>query len=236
MDGTRRQSGQPPFVRPVEYTPSSMPMTTYTNEPHGFGFTYDDERFACVDDPSDPRLAAAWSSRIRNEIAASVLFTLAGCSADEVANGSAYSILVTTDSPDPGLHRLGAWDWDDVMLTEAADFLEKTGGDYADAYHLYWRGFPILQLTARPGPETPPPRILEEIGKLYTPQQTFSSLVVWPSENREELGPIARELWDGFFLVPLEREGRARTGHTLVRHLRVSSTHDGLAVETLSSS
>jgi hypothetical protein len=204
-----------------------MAINTYANEAHGFGFTYDNARFTCVDDPSDPRRAAAWSSRIDNEVAASVLFTLAGCTAEEVAAGTAYSMLVTTDSVAPGTQLLGGWDWDEVMLDAAESFLEKTNASYVNAYQLYWRGFPIVQFTARPGPETPSPHLLEEIGMLYTPQQTFTSLVVWPTDDREDLAPLARELWDGFFLVPLEREGRVRTGHKLVKRFEISRRATG---------
>jgi hypothetical protein len=207
-----------------------MTIITYTDEPHGFGLTYDDARLACVDDPSDPRLAAAWSQRIGHEIAASVLLTAPGCTADEIASGSAFSVLITTDNPASGSHPPGIWDWDEVTTQEAPRFLEKTNAAYIDAYHLHWRGFPILQLTARPRPESPAPRILEELGVLYTPQQTFTSLVVWPSEDTQELGPTMRELWDGFFLVPLEREGRVRTGHKLVNRFRVYLTDERFLV------
>ena len=191
-----------------------MSVMTYTNEPHGFGLTYDDARLVCIDDPSDPRLAAARSQRIGHEIAA----------------GSAFPVLITTDSPALGSHPPGIWDWDEVTTQEAPRFLEETNAAYVDAYHLHWRGFPILQLTARPRPAYPAPRILEELGVLYTPQQTFTSLVVWPSEGTQELGPTARELWDGFFLVPLEREGRSRTGHKLVNRFRVYLTEERFLV------
>jgi hypothetical protein len=156
-----------------------------------------------------------------------VLFTLPGCTAEEIAVGAAYSMLVTTDGVTPGPELLGGWDWDDVMLDAAESFLEETSAAYLDAYQIYWRGFPIVQFPARPGPEIPPPHILEEIGMLYTPQQTFSSLVVWPTDDCSELGPKARELWDGFFLMPLEREGKVRTGHKLVKHLEISLTEKG---------
>jgi len=200
-----------------------MTLTRYANEPHGFGFIYDDARFACIDDPGDLRRAAVWSSRIGNEVPASVLFTLTGSTAAEIARGAAYSMLVTTDSAAPDARLLGGRDWDDVMPDAAADFLRETSAAYVDAYQIYWRGFPMLQLTARPGPEVPSPHVLEEIGMLYTPRQTFTSLVVWPSDDREELGPAARELWDGFLLAPLEREGRVRTGHRLVGHRHIAA-------------
>ena len=38
-----------------------MAIATYVSEAHGFGVTYDDARFACIDNPEDPRLAAARS-------------------------------------------------------------------------------------------------------------------------------------------------------------------------------
>lgn len=214
--------------RPSSTLPA-MTLTTYTNEAHGFGFgfVYDDARFACIDDPRDPRRAAVWSSRISCAIAASVLFTPAGSTEAEIASGATYSLLVTTDNAAPRDRPLGGWDWDDVMPAAAASFLRVTSAAHVDAYQMYWRGFPILQLTARPGPEVPSPHILEEIGMLYTPQQTFTALVVWPSDDRTQLGPVARELWDGFFLVPLEREGKVRTGHKHVRRLALSLTEEG---------
>jgi hypothetical protein len=203
-----------------------MTLITYANEPHGFGFIYDDSRFACVDDPDDPRRAAAWSSRIGNEIAASVLLTLAGSTAADIAAGAAYSILVTTDSIASSTHQLGGWNWDEVRADAAVDFLLETGAAYADVYQMHWRGFPILQLTARPGPEVSSPHVLEEIGMLYTPLQTFTSLVVWPTDDREALRSTAREIWDGFFLLPLEREGRVRTGHKPGRSFTISLERD----------
>jgi hypothetical protein len=177
-----------------------MTITTYTNEPHGFGVTYDDARLACVDDPLDPRRAAAWSHRIHSEIAAS-------CP-----------------------HLLSSWDWDAATLREAPGFLEETGAAFVDVTHMYWRGFPIVQLIAWPNPEAPAPRLIEELGLLYTPQQTFNSLVVWPTDDIEALGPTARELWEGFFLAPLEREGRVRTGHKLVNHFHIYLTDEDFLV------
>jgi hypothetical protein len=207
-----------------------MAITTYASEPHGFGVTYDDARLACIDDPRDPRLAAAWSHRIHSEIAASALLTAAGSTAEEIAAGTAFSVLITTDSAASGPHLLSSWDWDAVTLEEAARFLEDTCAACVDVTHMYWRGFPIVQITARPSPEAPAPRIIEELGLLYTPQQTFSSLVVWPTDDTEALRPTARELWEGFFLVPLEREGRVRTGHKLVKHFRAYLTDEDFLV------
>jgi hypothetical protein len=199
---------------------------TYTNEPHGFGVTYDDARLTCVAEPGDPRLAAAWSSRIGNEIAAAVLFTVPGTTADEIAAGRALVVLITTDADASGPQRLGGWDWDAVTQREAPRFLATTGAACVDVAHVYWRGFPVLQLVARANPEVPAPRILEELGLLYTPKQTFSALVVWPTDDPDTWVPTAREVMDGFFLMPLEREGRVRTGHQHVRQLRITPTDE----------
>jgi len=209
-----------------------MAIVTYTNEPGGFGVTYDDELLTCVDDPGDPRLAAAWSSRIRNEIAVAVLFTVPGSTADEIAAGSAPSVFITTDDTAPGPHGLGAWDWEAVTQREALKFLDRTGAAWLDADQVYWRGFPVLQLVAVTRTETPPPHSLEELGLLFTPSQTFTSLVVIPRDDFEAWARRAQEVMDGFFLVPLEREGRLRIGHQHVRRLRITPTdeRDGAAV------
>ena len=95
-----------------------MAITTYTNEPYGFGVTYDDARLACVDDPRDPRLPAAWSHRIHSEIAASALLTAAG---------AAFSVPITTDSAASGPHLLSSLDWDAVTLQETSGFLVFVG-------------------------------------------------------------------------------------------------------------
>jgi hypothetical protein len=87
-------------------------------------------------------------------------------------------VLITTDRAVADPHLLGGWDWDAATLQHAPRFLEETQAAYLDAYHLSWRGFPLLQLTARPNFDAPAPRIMEELGMLYTPQRTFSSLVV----------------------------------------------------------
>ncbi len=207
-----------------------MTITTYANEPHGFGLTYDDTRLACIDDPSDPRLAAAWSHRIHNEIAASALVTAPGSSAEDIAAGRTFSVLITTDSAASGPHLMSDWDWDATTLKDAPTFLEETGAACLDTIHMHWRGFPIVQLTARLSPESCAPCIIEELGLLYTPQQTFTSLVVWPTDDTHELQATARELWDGFFLVPLEREGRVRTGHKLVNSFRIYLTDEDFLV------
>lgn len=209
-----------------------MATRTYTNAPHGFGVTYDDARLTCVADSGDPRLAAAWSSRIGNHVAAAVLFAVPGTTADEIAAGTALAVLITTDAAASGPHLLGGWDWDAVTQREAPRFLATTGAACVDVAHVYWRGFPVLQLVARPNPEAPAPRLVEELGLLFTPEQTFSALVVWPTDDPDAWVPTAQEVMDGFFLMPLEREGRARTGHQHVRQLRITPAdeRDGAAV------
>jgi hypothetical protein len=54
--------------------------------------------------------------------------------------------------------------------------------------------------------------------------------VVWPPDDTEALGPTARELWDGFFLAPPEREGRVRTGHKVVKQFRIYPTDEDFLV------
>lgn len=54
---------------------------------------------------------------------------------------------------------------------------------------------------------------------LYTPEQTFGALLVLPQEHIEEWVDGSQEVMDGFFLVPAERQGRARTRHQYVRWL-----------------
>jgi hypothetical protein len=64
---------------------------------------------------------------------------------------------------------------------------------------------------------------------LYTPAQTFSSLLVIPHGDEHPWIPRLQEVMDGFFLLPIEREGRVRTGHQQVRslHLTASDLGDG---------
>ena len=98
-----------------------------------------------------------------------------------------------------------------------------------EATAVYWRGFPVLQLSAVPVPdeEAPPTQLaaapIEVLGALHTPAQTFTSLLVMPLTDVEEWGERFQALMDGFYLVPIEREGRVRTGHQFVRSLHVDA-------------
>ena len=210
-----------------------MAITTYSSEPHGFGLTYDDARLACIDDPDDPRLGAAWWSRITNPVAAAVLFTTPGAAAAEIAVGSALSVLFTTDDLAANPRGLGDWDWDAATERESLRYLEQTGAPGLSVDHMYWRGFPMMQLVARPLPEAHVPYKLEELGVLYTPQRTFMTHMVMPEEGLDECQSRAQELMVGFSLLPLEREGAVRTGHKHVRHLGVTPTaeRDGVTYD-----
>jgi hypothetical protein len=210
-----------------------MAITTYSGEPHGFGLTYDDARLDCVDDSGDPRLAAAWWSRITNPVAAAVLFTTPGAAAAEIAAGSALSVLFTTDDLAADPRGLGDWDWDAATERESLRYLEQTGAPGLCVDHFYWRGFPIVQLVARPLPEAGARYRREQLGMLYTPQRTFMTHMVMPEEGLDECQPRAQELMDGFFLLPLEREGVQRTGHKHVRRLGVAPTaeRDGVTYD-----
>jgi hypothetical protein len=59
---------------------------------------------------------------------------------------------------------------------------------------------------------------------LYTPVQTFSSLLVVPRGEEDPWIVRMQEVMDGFFLLPIEREGHSRTGHQHVRSLRLSAS------------
>ena len=61
------------------------------------------------------------------------------------------------------------------------------------------------------------------LGMLYTPAQTFSSLLVVPRGMEDPWVQTFQEVMDGFFLMPIEREGYARTGHQHVRSLHVTA-------------
>jgi hypothetical protein len=227
----KRREPRVPFIGPSHpwTTLPAVAITSYINELHGFGVHYYDERLVCVDDPADPRLAAAWSSHSGGKIAASVLLTLHGPTAEEIAAGSTTSVLITTDGTASDPQRLGDWDWESETLEVAPPFMDDSKATCVDVSHLYWRGFPVLQLAAEPNPGSPAPRTLKELGLLYTPQQTLSTLVAWPTDDPEAM-PTAGGLWEGFFLLPSEREGRVRTGLRLVQQLRISLTDEGLLV------
>jgi hypothetical protein len=89
---------------------------------------------------------------------------------------------------------------------------------------VYWRGFPVLQLAMVAPPGGDPAAPLQLLGMLYTPEQTLSSLLVIPRGEEHTWIPRLQEVMDGFFLLPIEREGRVRTGHQQVRSLRLTAS------------
>ncbi len=205
-----------------------MANVTYITR-HGFGVTYDDALLTHVDDPADPRLQSAWRTHLPAVAAASVLFAPRDASAADIAGGLVPTQLVTTDDEPVEPRTLAAWDWDDEARRLGALFLERTGMPSLEATAVYWRGFPVLQLSAVPAPdeEAPPTQRpaapIEVLGVLFTPVQTFTSLLVMPLTAVEEWGERFQALMDGFYLDPIEREGRVRTGHQLVRSLHVDA-------------
>lgn len=206
-----------------------MAIVTYTSTKHGFGVTYDDALLTHVDDPADPRLVAAWRAHLPADVAGSALFAPRTASVADIAAGRAPSQLITTDDRPTAARRLAAWDWDDETHLLASRFLDLTGMGSLEATGVYWRGFPVLQLSAVPVPdeEAPPTQLpaapIEVLGMLLTPAQTFTSLLVMPFAAVEEWGDRFQALMDGFYLVPIEREGRVRTGHQPVRSLHVDA-------------
>jgi hypothetical protein len=201
-----------------------MAMVTYTNPDAGFGVTYDDALLTHTDDPADLRLRAAWSMRIPRQIAASVLFTTPDASFQSIARGLAPSLLLTSDGErlEPGV--LGRWDWDEVTRREGSAFVQRTGAEEIETTAVYWRGFPVLQLAMVAPPGGDPAAPLQLLGMLYTPEQTLSSLLVIPRGEEHTWIPRLQEVMDGFFLLPIEREGRVRTGHQQVRSLRLTAS------------
>jgi hypothetical protein len=190
-----------------------MSIVTYTDPAAGFGVTYDDALITHTDDTADPRLRAAWSARIPTRIAAAVLFTTHDATIETIARGLAPSLLLTTDATPPRPGMLGAWDWDEVASVAARGFLAATGALALEAAGLYWRGFPVLQLTTVPPADAEPPAPVECLSLLHTPAQTFAIELVVPVHDLDEWSGPLQEVADGFFLMPIEREGRARTGH-----------------------
>ena len=201
-----------------------MAIVTYTNPGSGFGVTYDDEQITQTDDPADLRLRAAWSVRIPTKITAGVLFTTHDASIEGVAGGLTPSLLLTTDDErsQPGV--LAKWDWDDVTRREASAFMQRTGAEEIETTAVYWRGFPVVQLAMVAPPGSDPAAPLQLLGMLYTPEQTFSSLLVIPRREEHPWVERLQEVMDGFFLVPIEREGRVRTGHQQVRSLHLTAS------------
>jgi hypothetical protein len=199
-----------------------MAMVTYSNAHLGFGATYDDAEIARAESALDPRYAAAWSDRFTTRIAGGVLFCPSTATAEKIGSGAAPSLLVTTDKSPLPAGVLANWDWDVVTRREAAPFMTLTGAAAIETTAVYWRGFPVLQLAAVEPPETNPGMPLQMLGMLYTPAQTFSSLLVVPRGLETPWIERFQSIMDGFFLMPIEREGYARTGHQHVRSLHVS--------------
>jgi hypothetical protein len=199
-----------------------MSIVTYTNTSLGFGVTYDDAETARAEGPSDRRFRAAWSDRISTRIAGGVLFCPSTATDAKIAGGTAPSLLITTDaSPIPPV-TLGRWDWDTATTREAGPFLTLTGADEIETSAVYWRGFPVLQLAAFAPPVRRPGMPVQLLGMLYTPQQTFASLMVVPRGFEDPWLHRFQLVMDGFFLLPIEREGRARTSHQQVRNQRLT--------------
>ncbi len=190
-----------------------MAIVTYSNADSGFGVTYDDALLTHSGDPADPRLRAAWTHRIPLEIAAAVLFTTREATAADIGRGLAPSLLLTTDGAPPPPGVLGRWAWEEVAPREGLAFLERTGAYAAEAAGMYWRGFPVLQYTTVPPADADPPAPVECLSMLYTPAQTFAMELVVPVADLDDWSSRLQEIADGFFLLPIEREGRVRTGH-----------------------
>ena len=201
-----------------------MPITTYTNARLGFGVTYDDAEIARAEGPSDPRFLAAWSDRVSTRVAGGVLFCPSTATDAKIAAGTAPSLLVSTDASPLSPGTLSRWDWDEVTAREAQPFLTLTAADVIETSAVYWRGFPVLQLAAFAPPDGHPAVPAQLLGMLYTPAQTFASLMVVPPGFEDPWLHRFQEVMDGFFLVPIDREGRARTSHRHVRSQRFTRT------------
>lgn len=199
-----------------------MAIVTYSNASLGFGVTYDDAETARAEGTSDPRYAAAWTDRFTTRVAGGVLFCPTTATPEKVAGGSTPSLLVTTDRSPLSPGTLSRWDWDEVTGREAAPFMTLTGADEIDSAAIYWRGFPVLQLAVVDPPDDRPGMPVQMLGMLYTPAQTFSSLLVVPRGMEDPWIQRFQEIMDGFFLMPIEREGRTRTSHQHVRSLHLS--------------
>lgn len=201
-----------------------MAIVTYTNSTFGFGVAYDDALITHTDEAADPRLRAAWSVRIPTTIAAAVLFTDRQATVERIAGGLAPSLLLTTDGAPLRPRVLGTWDWDEVAPREGRAFLERTGAYAIEAIGMYWRGYPVLQYTTVPPGDADPPAPVECLSMLYTPAQTFALELVVPVPDLDEWSGRLQEIADGFFLLPIEREGRMRTGHQHVWSLRLAAS------------
>lgn len=199
-----------------------MAIVTHSNAALGFGVTYDDAEISRAESPLDPRFAAAWTDRLTTRVAGGVLFCPSTTTAEKVGSGAAPSLLITTDSSPLPPNMLADWDWDEVTGREAAPFMTLTGAEEIETVAVYWRGFPVLQLAIVDPPEDRPGMPLQMLGMLYTPAQTFASLLVVPRGLEDPWIRHFQDVMDGFFLLPMEREGRARTGHRHVRSLHLS--------------
>jgi hypothetical protein len=212
-----------------------MAIVTYSNPDFGFGVTYDDASVVHTHDTADPRLRAAWSVRIPTQIAAAVLFTTRDATIESIARGLVPSLLLTTDAFPLQPDRLGRWDWESEAEQRGRRFLEVTRAPALEAVGLYWRGFPVLQLTTVPPADAEPPAPVECLSMLHTPQQTFAIELVVPVSDLDEWSEPFQEVADGFFLLPIEREGFMRTGHQHAWSARIDATEreddltDGLA-------
>jgi hypothetical protein len=220
-------------------TDRTMGIVTYGNLEAGFGVTYDDARITHADDADDPRLRASWRRRVPTQIAAAVLFTTPHATAPGIARGLAPSLLLTTDCFPLQTGRLARWDWAQEAKRRGRPFLAATGAHAVEAAGLYWRGFPVLQFTtvpaadAVPPPAAEPPAPVECLSLLHTPAQTFAIELVVPVHDLDEWSEPFQEVSDGFFLLPIAREGIMRTGHKRVWSLRLQAGEhdltDGLA-------
>ena len=200
-----------------------MAIVTYSNPSLGFGVTYDEGELTRAEGPGDARFAAAWTDRFTTRVAGGVVFCPATATAEEISAGDAPSLLITTDRSPVAPGVLGRWDWDEVTRREAAPFMTLTGADEIETSAVYWRGFPVLQLAVVAPPDGAPSMPVQLLGTLYTPAQTFSSLLVVPRGLEDPWVKTFQEVMDGFFLMPIEREGHTRTGHQHVRSLRVTA-------------
>jgi hypothetical protein len=212
-----------------------MAIVTYSTLDFGFGVTYDDALITHTDDTADPRLRAAWSVRVPTRIAAAVLFTTRDATSENIDRGLAPSLLLTTDSFPLQPGTLGTWAWEDVGPPLGREFLESTGAHAVEAVGMYWRGFPVLQFTTAPAAHAEPPAPVECLSLLHTPAQTFAIELVVPLRDLDEWSATFQEVADGFFLLPMEREGHMRTGHQHAWSLRLEAGErendlkDGLA-------
>jgi hypothetical protein len=212
-----------------------MAIVTYSNPDFGFGVTYDDASIVHTDDTADPRLRAAWSMRIPTQIAAAVLFTTRDATIESIARGLAPSLLLTTDAFPMQPDRLGKWDWEAEAEQRGRRFLEVTRAPALEAVGLYWRGYPVLQLTTVPPADAEPPAPVECLSMLHTPQQTFAIELAVPVSDLDQWSEPFQEVADGFFLLPIEREGFMRTGHQHAWSARIEAAEreddltDGLA-------